>query len=715
MPVHFKSFLKVVFPSARDVIASLIIGASFAAAIYLGLLQRHFFSYRYLFYALLIFSIGTILIAWLNQRVVFPIFKKYPKPIRYFTLSISLLIGIALFVNVKAQPLYYILPESELEIRFNVPERPDEIDGVHLLWIETGQGFVHYSRMDIQGVWERTGDHLFFPEGSNVRIGWRGKVGQVADVVFRHTNFDQPVEIVWNGNAQTINLNQPRDPFVYIRTPMEIPVIDLIPFSFSFFISVGYTLFAALVILGNYSSSARVEKAKSRWILHMAPMLLIWGFSLLIFWPGIMSTDAVTQWAMGVTGKYNDWQSAFHALILAGLMRIWHEPAFVALIQIFFFALAVAWGLRTLEHHGVPRGFLWGISFIFALLPTNMLLSITLWKDIPYAIAFLWLTGVVMNIALSQGDWLKRPGNWIILVISAFLVSIFRQNGAAVSLITLISLLIIYQNHWKFISLSLVTTIFLFILVKGPLYSLIGLDRESTGQTNLIFLHHIAAHLDAGTEIDPADRVYLNSFQAIEDWEYSCCYVGTISYDRQFNRTDFLKNTSRNRELAIDLFLRDPGVDIRHAICAAELSWNFENSQCYTKSSHGFNTWRSGNVDWIVRNDLGLEDNSRLPHLVDLAVQFLRFFGFPDDDLAAYLRPAFWLYIGIFTVSAAAVRRKDLMLLFSLVPLLSQTLILFLISFAPAYRYHFGTVLASILLLGLLFLPSSESSEPLSQ
>jgi hypothetical protein len=73
------------------------------------------------------------------------------------------------------------------------------------------------------------------------------------------------------------------------------------------------------------------------------------------------------------------------------------------------------------------------------------------------------------------------------------------------------------------------------------------------------------------------------------------------------------------------------------------------------------------------------------------------------------MRPAFWLYLGIFGVVAAVIRRKEFTLLSSLIPVLSQTLILFLVSFAPAYRYHYGTILAGILLMGLLFLPPSEN------
>lgn len=708
MLAHFRSFLREIFTSPWDVIVSFMLGSSLAATIYLGLLQRHFFSYRYLFYTLLIFAGGTILIAWINQQFVFPVFQKYPKEIGFFILIISLIISIALLFNVKIQPIYYFLPDSRLEIRFTIPDLPRDKEGVRLLWIETGQGFVHYTRMQIEGEWERLFGNTIFAPNQNVVLTWEGKSGQIAEVVFRHTDYDQPVEITWNSQTQTVNLYQKRNHNVVVQTPIAVPWIFFFPFIFSFTFSAGYTLFTVLVRLGRRKMTRSRTLSKWSWLLYLLPMLVTWGFALLIFWPGILSTDAMNQWKMGVTGQFNDWQSAFHALILAGLMRIWYEPAFVTLIQIFLFALAVAWGLKALEDHGVARGYLWGISILFAIFPVNMLLSITLWKDIAYAIAFLWLSGIVLKIALSHGDWLKKPGNWIVLVLAAFLVSIFRQNGAAVSLLTLLALPFIFRTFWKPLSGTLVITILLFGLTKGPLYKALNLDRENSGQINLIYLHHIAAHLSAGTGIDQADKDYLNSFQPLEDWDYWCCYVGTISYDNQFYRTDFLSNTTRNRKLAIDLFLKDPWIDIRHATCAAELTWKFENNKCYMKSSHGINTWRLGKVDWIVKNDLGLEDDSKLPMLVDHAVRYLRNFGFLDDELVVYLRPAFWLYIGILGVGVAMIRRKEFTLLSSLIPMLSQTLTLFLVSFAPAYRYHYGTILAGILLMGLLFLPSNE-------
>jgi len=697
----FKKF----FPSVWDLLFSIILGLAISATIYLGLLQRHFFSYRYLLYAFLIFFGSSIITVWLNQRFLFPQFKKYSKEIRIFVIGISVLFTILLLLNTEVQPIYYLLPDSELEIRFHVPELPEGEEGVRLLWIETGQGYVHYTRMRIEGNWKRFYTNLVFSPNQDVRITWTGKVGDKPEIVFRQTDFDQPVEIIWNGKSQTFNLYKPKEPNIYIRTSVYVPWIFYIPFTISFLVSVGYLIFLLLNFAGSFKFSYEKSKPSRTWLLYMLPTLLFWGFSLLVFWPGIMSNDSMYQWEQGVTGDFSDWQSAFHALILAFLMRIWYSPAVISILQIVLLALVVAWGLGAMESHGIPRGILWAVSIIFALFPPNLMLTITLWKDTAYAIAFLWLSVILIQMALSNGDWIEKPLNWAALIISSLFISLFRQNGAAVSFVTLFLLPLIFRRYWKALVICFASTIFLFTLIKGPLYSAIIPNRTSTGQTNLIYLHHIAAHLDSGTPISEADREYLEQFMPLEDWDYWCCYVGTISYDREFDRSSFLDNTSKNMHLAFRLFMKNPWVDVKHMACAGELTWKFTNNQCYMKSTHGVNNWLPGKVDWIIPNDFGLEEQSLFPQMVDTFISFFRKFGFLDDMLVFYLRPAFWLYVGIFSVSIALIRRNEFRLLSLVLPILTQSLILLMVSFAPAYRYHYGTCLAGILLIGLAFLP----------
>ena len=234
------------------------------------------------------------------------------------------------------------------------------------------------------------------------------------------------------------------------------------------------------------------------------------------------------------------------------------------------------------------------------------------------------------------------------------------------------------------------------------------IDAQQTGQSNLIYLHHIAAHVEEGSKLSDQETEYLNQFQPVEDWDYWCCYVGTISYDRDFHRGSFMDNTQINRKLAFNLFLRDPMVDISHALCSGELSWKFVNNQCYIKSSHGINSWAEGEEDWITRNQNGLNEASVFPNLLQPFVEWLRLFGFWDDKPVYFLRPAFWMYLSLFSLAVIVVRYASFSFLLPGVPLLAQSLVLMLVSFATAYRYHYGTCICGIFLLGCAFLPERQ-------
>jgi hypothetical protein len=689
----------------------IIIGSSFGFLIYLGFLQRHYFSWTYLTFAVLIAFSAIVLVCWLNNNFIFRYFSGIPKSSRRFGLLFSLILSLILMFNTEIQPFYSILPDSNLVVRFTIPELHDNEEGVRLLWVKTGQGLVHYTDIEIDGQWKRIFGNTIFAPNQSVVVTWHGKVGTKVEIAFRQTDFDQPVEVAWNGVTKIYNLKQPNSTNVFFQEKFKVPFFYMLPFIFAFLITVGYCVLTLLLILASWEPGKGELHSKIRWdwLFYMLPMLLIWGFTLLIFWPGIMSNDSLTLWMQGVTGQFNDWQSGFYALLLAGLMRVWYSPAFIAVLQIILFAITAAWGLKTLQEYGVPRIVLWGISVLFAVLPTNAILSITLWKDIPYAIAFLWLTIIIVKIVLSKAEWMRKWVNWVMLGLAAFLVAIFRHNGVAVAAVCLIALLVVYRKSWKPFVGAILVALLLYLGVEGPLYSTVKMDRTSTNQSSLIYLHHIAAHVSAGTLMEPDESAYLDNFMPLKDWDYWCCYVGTISYDGSFKRDSFLSNTPQNRKLALTLFARDPLVDISHAFCAGELAWKFENNACYMKSTHGINTWRPGDVDWIGPNDAGLDNQSLLPGLVDPFALYMREFGFLDDMLVFWLRPAFWLYLAAFSTAVLVLRRRDAQFLLALLPALCQTAVLILVSFAPAFRYHYGTVLASVFLLGLMFIPRPSS------
>ena len=654
----------------------------------------------------------TLLSGWFNTIYLSRKIKEYKRKDLFWIVLFSGIFCFILLLNVKIQPVFPFTPVENLEIRIpaGYTEQGEEIE---LMWIKTGQGFLHYSSMQIDGQWERRNKIIYITPDQDVTIDWQGHVGSWSEIAFRQKPHDQPVIVNWNGSTREVNLNDPDEPIIYIRDSFPVSIASQLPFIITLLISVGFIIFSSIIILGAWRPEYKEKKSRNkyRWLLYMLPMILVWGFTLLVFWPGIITNDSLAQWVQGVDNEFQDWHSAFHALIIALLMKIWYSPAIVVILQIVLFSLLVAWGLKILEEHGVPVIFTWLISFLFAFYPTNDLLVVTIWKDIPYAFSLLWLSLLLLAIFLSDGKWIEKKVNWLVLGIAGFCVSIFRQNGIAVAVVSLTFLPLLFRSKWKLYLRSMLLFCLLYGIVKGPLYNIVKVNKDIGGQSNMILLHHIAAHLDAGTEFTPEEKEYLNSFMPLSEWNYSCCYMGTIYFANDFNRSAFLKSSQQNLDLALKLFLRDPGVDIKHLFCSGEIVWKFGNTQCYIKSTHGFNSIKTGSVDWIIPNDVGIQDDSLLPDFVQPYMEYLRNFGFFDIRLDFYLTPALYLYLAIYFTLVFALRFKNSKAWIISFPILSQAGILFLINFVPAFRYLYSNLLVGTFFLGLLFIKPIQKSQ----
>ena len=81
----------------------------------------------------------------------------------------------------------------------------------------------------------------------------------------------------------------------------------------------------------------------------------------------------------------------------------------------------------------------------------------------------------------------------------------------------------------------------------------------------------------------------------------------------------------------------------------------------------------------------------------------LRDFGFLDDNLVPYLRPAFSFYIFILSLAIAYLRNNDWKIFLIGTPIILQTFLLFFINFAPVFRYFYATNLVGTFFIGLLF------------
>lgn len=693
------------FPSIGSVASAGAISLACSYLFYSIFFQRHFLSWRYLLLSILLFIAAFFVIGWINSTYISKKFRSLEKQRKIVLVLFSIFFTISILINIPVHPVYYFLPDSEFSIRFRVGDDLAAMENVKLLWIHTGQGFVHNSDLVIRGDWQYIDQALVFEPGQDVEINWTGKAGRDSEVVFQNTTQDQFIEVVWNGDITETNLISPYSEKIILSFNTPLPFLQKLLFSLSFILTISYLLFVFILLINEWKPDSEEKKPVKpySWILFMLPMVIVWTFSLLVFWPGVFSNDSLHHWQQAVTGQFNDWQSAIYAMVLSLLIKVNYSLSFVLILRIFYFSCLVAYGLGLLARKGVPRILLWVISILFAVSPLNNLQVITLWRDIPYAIAFLCLTYLLIEIYDSDGEWITKKKNIALLIINTLVISLLRLNGIPAILISLLILVFVYRRQWKQFMSALVIMITLLVLIKGPFYDLMRVDRDFSGQSNQILLHHIAAHLDAGTKFEESEIAYLDELLPIEEWDYQCCYVGPIFHRNDFDRDLLLTSSAYNQKLTLSLFLRDPIVDIKHMFCAGEHAWRFGEKQCEIFSTHGFNSWYMGEQDWIIPNDYGLEEASVLPNLIQPYSDLMRKFGFLDEDLVTWLQPAFFIYTSALALFIAYFRNRDWKVLLIGMPLALHTLILFLINSFPVFRYFYCNHLVGLFLIGFIF------------
>jgi hypothetical protein len=608
-------------------------------------------------------------------------------------------------MNIKIKPAYFLDGQSNLVI-----ELDDIKEDTQLLWIRTELGFVSYSSLSIEGEKLIKEDVIQFSSQPHMTISWAGYAGNEIEIAFQGTQEDQFLHVYLNDSKTEKNLQSTE--IVIIHLKREISFYAYIPMIISVMVSCFSSLIFLMVLLSELKIdfANKFKRKQYSWLFYGLPVLFTSTLMLLIFWPGFFTNDSLWMWNQAVTKNFSSWQSTSYEYFISLFVNINYGVSIIIGLQVLLFCIIFAWTLSTLENIGVPKTMLWIISIVMALFPMNNLYLVTFWKDIPYAIFFLAFTTSILKITFSDGHWGTIGKNWIFLIFTGIFVSALRHNGWPSIIATFFLLVIIYRKYWRiYLTMFILMAISILILQTSLPFNNSG-EKAETGQVNLVLLHHIAAHVDSGTKLNETEAKYLNSFLPLNEWDYDPCYVGTISYNRDFNRKSFLTNTDENIKLTSMLFFQNPLVDASHMLKSGELAYKFLNTNCSMKSLHGFSNINAGNEDWVVENAYGIQSKSKIPGLIQPILKYYSHIGIFDGIVDFYLYPAFWLIISIFSITVAAIRTRKIKILLVVFPVLIQSLVLFLIGFAPAYRYYYSNCLVGIVISALCFMSKNQST-----
>ncbi len=282
------------------------------------------------------------------------------------------------------------------------------------------------------------------------------------------------------------------------------------------------------------SALCRKEDEKIPAFLKKHLLLCSFAFCLLCYlpwflysFPGIFDPDPINQieQILGVAAP-SDHHPYAHTLVISLFYHIGSifsndiniAIGFYTFFQMSLFAFAAALCVYTLYRYLRLRfGICMVVLAFYALLPFMAVHAILVCKDTVFASALMifccMLTAMIyegkIRIPVAAG-----------FILSGIAVCLMRTNGFYAFLIFIPFFIIVFRKQWKTVIALILPVIIFVLLVKGPIYRAIGVQKGDLVESLHVPMQQIACVIARGREIEPREKQLIEelcSYEQIPD------------------------------------------------------------------------------------------------------------------------------------------------------------------------------------------------------
>jgi hypothetical protein len=338
------------------------------------------------------------------------------------------------------------------------------------------------------------------------------------------------------------------------------------------------------------------------YLTFFAILLACWSVYFIAFYPANMTADSLEQWGMA-NGIFplRDAHPVLHTLIIKLLIHIAHTPVILAIAQILFMAAVSSSFLLFLYKAGIPFKWLIAFALLEGIAPANGVNVVTLWKDIPYSCALLWITLMLAEI-LSRKYIFNYKTTLISLGLGLFLVALLRHNGIVPALlIALLLILISVKERKKELFYTASISMLLVFGFKTITPRVVDITPTPTGIQLSAPIHGIASVIYYKGDLDPDTRKEMEKILPTQMWlnhyyPYSCdpyLFRSTPTFMADLSKLP----TKRAMKMYIKTFIHNPYLIIRDRLTGTDLLWdvsqpkkafNFMYAAQLDKNKYGF-------------------------------------------------------------------------------------------------------------------------------
>lgn len=447
------------------------------------------------------------------------------------------------------------------------------------------------------------------------------------------------------------------------------------------------------------------ERNHPKWVFwgtFAAVALIDLGF-LLARNPGILTRDSITTVSQVMFESYDNTMPYYHTRLVGlfvklGLALTGDINVGMALFhgfQIGLLAVAFAYVMTTLYQIGVPKWALGLVFFVYAMLPYNIVYSVTLWKDVPFGASVLLLAAACYRLLKSVGK--ARGWDYAAFALGAVGMALMRTNGWAALLVTAALLVVVLRKERR-LPVVLLTVLAVTWVMVSPVLKLLKVPGTDPVEAFAVPMQQIARVVANGRELTQEQQTLLEEIFFLDELgeAYDPQTVDPVKYETfRYDQVDSIReNAGRYLKLYVSLGLRYPG----------------DYMKAWIDETRGY--WNGGYFYWIYtlqteENSLGILQPTGNNPLARLYAAWFRIAEKPAALQMLYsIGLRVWILIACCAVCCLQKRRQWLVA----VPALVLTLGLWLGT--PVYaefRYAYPMVLcAPLVLMTTVFEPKEE-------
>lgn len=328
--------------------------------------------------------------------------------------------------------------------------------------------------------------------------------------------------------------------------------------------------------------------------------------------------------------------------------------ALYSLCSMSMLSAAFATSISYLYNRGVKRGWLLlGLAF-YALSPVNGIYSVTMWKDIPFAVAVLFY----MILLCKLLDHLKRGKNqigyWIAFVVCSFFVCFLRSNGLYVFFFMIPILLVTFRRQYRSVLISIAAVIVMIAIYKGPVFRYFDVAEPDMIESLSIPAQQMAAVICYGGYIEDKDLQMLEAIVDID--KVPEAYGGSVGC------SDAVKNLVR--ETDNQQFLADHGREFMSIWLRTGIRNPYYYFKAYVDETKGFwchdgtlymGVWATYLFEAL--NGVGIYRQCKMPDsMADMIPNMLAWYRI---HFQKYYSCAFFIYIVLFCIIESCRQKNE--------------------------------------------------------